>query len=72
MSLGDWNQEGKLINMKNSTVKRCMKEQIPDAQIFTEIDDYQVDMNCIESTFATNLNLALLVSLATIFANFLL
>lgn len=40
MSLGDWDKEGNLVNITNSTVKRCMKEQIPDSQIFTEIDDY--------------------------------
>lgn len=69
MMLGDWNLEGKLVNMTNTTVKRCMKEQIPDSQIFTEIDDYQVDMSCTEA-FASRLGstAALFLTLATIIA----
>lgn len=69
LSLGDWDIEGKLVNVTNSTVKRCMKKQIPGSRIFTEIDDYQVDMACTEA-FASQVKLALLVSLATLFANF--
>lgn len=68
MSQGDWDMEGNLVNMTNSTVYRCMKEQIPDSQIFTEIEDYFVSMKCTESTFASRLSLTALVSLAIAFA----
>lgn len=58
--------EGDMINVENTTVKRCMKEQIPDSGIFTEIDEYIVDMKCVGKTFANNLKVITLASLAAL------
>lgn len=66
---GDYTDEGELVNQKNSTVKRCMKQQIPNAKIFTEIDKYIVDMKCIGmDSFGTHLAVMATTSIAVLFA----
>ena len=59
--------DGELNVTKETTVRRCMKKQIPKAQIFTEIDDYVVEMNCTDGlSFASKIGLSVIASLSAL------